>query len=75
MNGLSFQVNSCVTHTMVVTTHAGEHWFEVIMDGVFHLGGRCSMKGPSMLTLPSRTERPPELPLTDDASTAPQPTH
>ena len=38
VNGPSFSY-SCAMHAMVVTTHAEEHWFEVVMDGCFIWGG------------------------------------
>ena len=61
---------------MVVTTHAEEHWFEVIMNGVFHWGGALLNEGPIHVeSATSHTQSElPELPLTDDAATAPQPT-
>jgi hypothetical protein len=37
-------------HAMVVATHAEEHWFEVVMDGVFHLETELHNEGPLMLT-------------------------
>jgi hypothetical protein len=53
VNGPSFELNSCATHGMVVTTDADEHLFQVIVDGYFILGRHCPTKGPSILTLPT----------------------
>jgi hypothetical protein len=46
VNGPSFELNSCATHAMVVTTDADEHLFQVIMDGYFILGRTLLNEGP-----------------------------
>jgi hypothetical protein len=80
VNGPSFEVNFGGTHSMVVTTHAEEYWFEVIMDVVFHLGRALLNEGPIHVdTANSHTQGAQlqlqlQLPVTDNAAPAPEST-
>ena len=76
VKGSSFEVNSGTTHTVVVTTDAEKHSFEVTMDGVFHLGRTLLNEEPIHVdTANSLSQgRPTALSVTDESATAPQPT-